>query len=137
MGKIQQQRDFLVDATVGLLRSEGLFQVTHHMSRRYKTKSGRNTWFSRACSTDRKSSSGSIVDFVTLNKIAFECLATLLPWVQTWIGVINTKPLTPDGWFEEGHGKREKRTMTMEYGCPIIQRDFYYWRQPFQWKNWC
>ena len=45
MGKIQQQGDFLVNAVVGLIRSEVLFQITHHLGRRYKANSGRNIWF--------------------------------------------------------------------------------------------
>ena len=58
--------------------------------------------FSRVCLTDGIASYGSILDFVTLNKIAFERLVFLLPWVQTWIGVNNIEPFRPEGWFKEG-----------------------------------
>ena len=54
--------------------------------------------------TDGISSSGSILDFVPLNKTAFERSVSLLPWVRTWIGVNNIEPLTCEGWFEEGNG---------------------------------
>ena len=50
---------------------------------------------------------GSILDFLPLNETAFDRLATLLPRVQTWIGVNNIEPLTPEGWFKEGHGMKE------------------------------
>ena len=36
---------FCVDATVGLIRAEGLFQITHHMDSRGKGNSGRNILF--------------------------------------------------------------------------------------------
>ena len=62
-----------------------------------------NICFSRGCLTYRISSSGSILDFVTLNETSFDHLALLLTWVQTWIGVNNIETLTPKGWFEEGH----------------------------------
>ena len=39
-----------------------------------------------------------------LNETDFEHSVSLLPWVQTWIGVNNFETLTPEGWFEEGHG---------------------------------
>ena len=56
--------------------------------------------------TDGISSSGSILDFVRLNETDSERLATLLPWVQTWIGVNNIETFTPDGWFKEVHGMK-------------------------------
>ena len=60
--------------------------------------------FSRGFLTDRKASSGSILGFVPLNETAFERSETLFTWVQKWIGVNNIEPLTPEGWFDEGHG---------------------------------
>ena len=44
-----------------------------------------------------------VLDFVPLIETNFEHSATLLPWFQTWIGVNNIEPLTPEGWFDEGH----------------------------------
>ena len=41
-----------------------------------------------------------------LNETAFDRSATLLPWVQTFIGVNNVEPLTPEGYFEEGRGMK-------------------------------
>ena len=29
---------------------------------------------------------------------------SIFPWVRIWIGVDNIEPLTPESWFEEGHG---------------------------------
>ena len=58
--------------------------------------------FSRVCLTDGIAWSGSILYFLPLNKTAFELSVSLLPWVWTCIGVNNIKPLTPEGWFEEG-----------------------------------
>ena len=41
-----------------------------------------------------------------LHETAFERLESLLPWVQTCIGVNNIEPFTPDGWFKEGSGTK-------------------------------
>ena len=60
--------------------------------------------FSRGCLTDRIALSGSILDFFTLNETSFENSVSFLPWIWTWIGVNNIEPLTPEGWFKEGHG---------------------------------
>ena len=38
-----------------------------------------------------------------LNKTVMERSPTPLQWVHTWIGFNTIKPLTPEGWFEEGH----------------------------------
>ena len=56
-------------------------------------------FFPRGCLTDGIVSFGSILDLVPLNKIAFECSTSLLPWVQTCIGMNSIEPLTPEGWF--------------------------------------
>ena len=78
--------------------------------------------FSSGCLTDGISSSGSILDFVPLNKTAFERLVSLLPWLQTWIGVNNIEPLTPEGWFEEGHRMKGEKKIKISYGCLITLR---------------
>ena len=59
-------------------------------------------------------SPGSILDLVTLNNTAFDSSASLFPWVQTLFRVNNIEPLTPEGWFEEGHGI--KRGEKNDYG---------------------
>ena len=56
-------------------------------------------FFPRGCLTDGIVSFGSILDLVPLNKIAFECSTSLLPWVQTCIGMNSIEPCTPEGWF--------------------------------------
>ena len=56
--------------------------------------------FSRGCLTEKIAPSGSILDFVNLNETAFEILASLLTWVQTWIGVNTIETLTHVGWFK-------------------------------------
>ena len=45
--------------------------------------------FSRGCLTYKIASSGSILEFVPLNETFFELLVSLLPLVQTWVGVNN------------------------------------------------
>ena len=57
--------------------------------------------FSRGCLTDWIASYGSILYFVSLNEITFESSPFMLAWLQTWIGVNNIEPLTPEGWFKE------------------------------------
>ena len=57
--------------------------------------------FSRGCLIDGIALSGSILDFILLNKTAFEHSVPLFPWVQTLIGVSNIEPLTPEGCFKE------------------------------------
>ena len=44
-GNSSNKNIFFVGAIVGILISEGLFHITHHMGRREKTNSGRNRWF--------------------------------------------------------------------------------------------
>ena len=59
--------------------------------------------FSRGCLTDGISSYGSILDFVCLNGTSFDYSASLLLWVQTYIGVNYIEPLTSEGWLKECH----------------------------------
>jgi hypothetical protein len=42
--------------------------------------------------------------FVDLGRSAVERHPPLLAWVRTWTGRAALTPLTPEGWFEEGHG---------------------------------
>ena len=42
--------------------------------------------------------------FVDLGKSAVERHPPLMDWVRDWTGREELAPLTPEGWFEEGHG---------------------------------
>jgi hypothetical protein len=42
--------------------------------------------------------------FVDLAHTAVERHPPLLDWVRTWTELPKLKPLTPEGWYEEGHG---------------------------------
>ena len=66
--------------------------------------------FSSDCLTDGTALPSSILDFMPLNSTAFERSVSILPWVQTWIGVNNIETLSPEGWFEDDNGlKRGKK----------------------------
>jgi hypothetical protein len=45
-----------------------------------------------------------MLTFVDLAKGATERSASLLDWIRAWTGRPDLEPLTPEGWFEEGHG---------------------------------
>ena len=60
--------------------------------------------FYRGFMMDGIDSLGSVLEFVPLKKTTTENLTTMLQWVKACIGVITIKALTPEGWFEEGHG---------------------------------
>ncbi len=45
-----------------------------------------------------------MLSFVDLAKMAIDRHLPLLDWVQSWTDQPNLDPLTPEGWFEEGHG---------------------------------
>ena len=45
-----------------------------------------------------------MLTFVDLGRSAVERHPPLLDWVRTWTGRPTLKPLSPEGWFEEGHG---------------------------------
>ena len=59
--------------------------------------------FPRGCLKDGIASYLSNSYFGPLKETSFDCLATLLPWVQIWIGVNKVDPLTPEGWSQEVH----------------------------------
>ena len=42
--------------------------------------------------------------FVDLSRTAIERHPPLLQWIREWTGQEALEPLTPEGWFEEGHG---------------------------------
>jgi len=45
-----------------------------------------------------------MLSFVDLAKSAVERHPPVLEWIRSWTGQVKLAPLTPDGWFEEGHG---------------------------------
>ena len=45
-----------------------------------------------------------MLTFVNLGRSAVERHPPLLDWVRTWSGRPTLKPLSPEGWFDEGHG---------------------------------
>ena len=45
-----------------------------------------------------------MLEFVDLAKTAVERHDALLAWIQSWTGDPEMRPLSPEGWFEEGHG---------------------------------
>ena len=82
-------------------------------------------------------SSRSILLFVPLNKTDFDRLALLLPWVQTWIGVNNTDPLKPEGWFKYGHGMKGRKKNDDGIFIPYLYKSNFYEGPPLQWQTWC
>jgi hypothetical protein len=45
-----------------------------------------------------------MLSFVDLDKSAVERAEDLLPWIRSWCGKPDIEPLTPEEWFEAGHG---------------------------------
>ena len=45
-----------------------------------------------------------MLSFVDLGKSAIQRHPRLLNWIHDWTGRSDLKPLTPEGWFKEGHG---------------------------------
>ena len=45
-----------------------------------------------------------MLSFVDLAKTALESHPPLLEWIRSWTGIPELEALTPEGWFEEGHG---------------------------------
>ncbi len=45
-----------------------------------------------------------MLTFVDLSRSAVERSSSLLGWVHSWTSCPHLQPLTPKGWFEEGHG---------------------------------
>jgi hypothetical protein len=45
-----------------------------------------------------------MLHFVDLAKSAIERHEPLLDWVRSWTEIDTLEPLTPEGWFDEGHG---------------------------------
>ena len=89
--------------------------------------------FKRGCFTAWISLSGSIVDFVLLNDTSFERSVSLLPWFQILIGAYNVEPLTPEGWFEEGHGFKSGKNNDNGIWMPYHSKGTFCWHLPLQW----
>jgi hypothetical protein len=47
-----------------------------------------------------------MLTFIDLGRTVIERHPPLLTWVRSLTGHMNLEPLTPEGWFEEGHGIR-------------------------------
>ncbi len=47
-----------------------------------------------------------MLSFIDLGRTAVKRHPPLLDWVRSWTGRMDLEPLTPEGWFEEGHGIR-------------------------------
>ena len=45
-----------------------------------------------------------MLNFVDLGKDVIERHPPLLHWIRSWTEWDRLKPLTPEGWYEEGHG---------------------------------
>ena len=45
-----------------------------------------------------------MLNFVNLGQSAIERCPCLLDWIRAWTGRPKLMPLSPEGWFEEGHG---------------------------------
>ena len=45
-----------------------------------------------------------MLNFVDLARSAIERCPALLDWIRDWTQISDLEPLTPEGWFEEGHG---------------------------------
>ena len=56
-----------------------------------------------------------MLSFIDLDKSACERSPSLLPWIRSWCGRPDLKPLTPAEWYVEGHGiiggHRDKRNV--------------------------
>jgi hypothetical protein len=46
----------------------------------------------------------NMLTFINLDKSAIQRCTDLLPWICSWCGHSDIEPLTPEGWFQEGHG---------------------------------
>ena len=75
---------------------------------------------------------GSILNFVPLKKTSLESYVSLLPWVQTWIGVNNIEPLTHEGWFEEVHGFKGGKKNSDGVWMTCHSKGTFYGRPPLQ-----
>ena len=63
-----------------------------------------------------------MLSFIDLAKTSVERHPPLLDWVRSWTGLEDLEPLTPEGWFEEGHGiiggEKDKHGVWIPKHCP-------------------
>ena len=45
-----------------------------------------------------------MLSYIDLDKTAVDRSPSLLPWIRSWCGRPDLEPLTPEEWFQEGHG---------------------------------
>ena len=45
-----------------------------------------------------------MLSYLELDRSAFDRSTSLLKWVRGWTSKLSLEPLSPEGWFEEGHG---------------------------------
>ena len=72
-----------------------------------------------------------MLSFVDLGKSATQRCPPVLDWIRSWSGQDKIKPLSPEGWYEEGHGiigkgVHDRRKVWMPTHEP-----------PNQWHLWC
>jgi len=46
----------------------------------------------------------NMLEFIPLNESATSRVPEVLEWVRSWTGIQELNPLTPEEWFERGHG---------------------------------
>jgi hypothetical protein len=45
-----------------------------------------------------------MLSFILLHLGAADCQPMVVPWIQHWMGRANLAPLTPEEWYDWGHG---------------------------------
>ena len=60
-----------------------------------------------------------MLTFVDLSRATVERHPPLLRWVRTWTDLPKLEPLTPEGWFKEGHGIRGAQLDRCKVWMPI------------------
>ncbi len=73
-----------------------------------------------------------MLTFVDLSRSAVECSSPLLGWVHSWTSCSHLEPLSPKGWFKEGHGITEgvldRHKVWMPTHCKKNQ--MFFWAPP-------
>ena len=72
----------------------------------------------------------NMLSFVDLGKSADERFPPVVDWIRSWSGQDEIKPLSPEGWYEEGHG--------ITGGAPDKRGVYIPHHEPRnQWHLWC
>ena len=129
-------RIFCVDYTDGLLITEGLLQIAHHMGSWNQTNSTRKIWFLQDLITDGIALCGFILDFVPLNKNTFERYDMLLSWFWTWIGDNDIELLTPEVLLEEVHVRQVSKKIDDGIRTTYHSKGTFYESPSLQWQIW-